>query len=78
MHNLKDTDPEFYQFLEENDRKLLNFKVESDDDDEKNSSESESEAIHQPDENLREDSEDSDFEVLTSKFCWSNVLLQCR
>lgn len=71
LKRLKDVDPEFYQFLEQNDKKLLKFgstlenessdddKESEDEDDEKDSTNENS--VHAPG-NLEEASDESDFE----------------
>ena len=55
LEKLKESDPEFYQFLSENDKDLLEFDT-SDSDDEDGGS------VHKPPEELEEASDDSDFE----------------
>lgn len=58
---LKDLDPEFYQFLEENDRKLLQFN-----DSDVSGDENEDDKLHKPTGDLDIASDESDFEVNTS------------
>lgn len=59
LEKLKVSDPEFYKFLQENDKKLLQFNVS---DDEQGDME-EVEDVHVPSEGLDVASDESDFEV---------------
>lgn len=56
LQKLKDTDPEFYKFLEENDKKLLKFDVSDEETDEE-------EKTHVPSGELEVASDESDFEA---------------
>ncbi|KAK5640710.1 hypothetical protein RI129_009257 [Pyrocoelia pectoralis] len=56
LKRLQETDPEFYKFLEENDKKLLQFNI-SDDEDEEDTT------LHKPDKELEIASDESDFEA---------------
>ncbi|XP_018349997.1 PREDICTED: nucleolar complex protein 2 homolog isoform X1 [Trachymyrmex septentrionalis] len=57
---LKDTDPEFYKYLKENDKNLLDFNITDDEDDDNSSINSNK---HVPNENLVVASDDSDFQL---------------
>lgn len=60
LMKLKDTDPEFYSYLKDNDKNLLDFNLsDSDDDDEDSTVESD---IHKPNDKLEVASDESDFE----------------
>lgn len=61
LMKLKDTDPEFYSYLQENDKNLLNFNL-SDSDGDNDDSEDESE-VHKPNNKLEVASDESDFEL---------------
>ncbi|GBP76687.1 Nucleolar complex protein 2 homolog [Eumeta japonica] len=57
LQKLKEIDPDFYSFLEENDEKLLDFNIES----ENSEAEDEDDSVHVPGV-LKADSDESDFE----------------
>lgn len=61
LNKLKDTDPEFYKFLQENDKKLLSFKVSDSEGDD--SGAEDEETLHKPSGDLEVASDESDFEV---------------
>ncbi|KAM3964817.1 nucleolar complex protein 2 [Aphomia sociella] len=63
LEKLKKTDPDFYNFLEENDENLLNFDVDSEED---NSDKEDNESVHVPGP-LTGDSDESDFEEEDAK-----------
>ena len=52
MQNLKNVDPEFYAYLQQNDKKLLDFDLDDEDDGENLSSGDENESRHIPNEDL--------------------------
>jgi hypothetical protein len=64
IQTLKDKDPEFYEFLKENDEDLLNFDEsdDDDDDDEERAQQSPEEGAHQLPERLEVASDESDYE----------------
>lgn len=66
LEKLKKIDPDFYNFLEENDENLLNFDVESENDATDNEGE-DGDTVHKP-APLQGDSDESDFEV-SNKHC---------
>ncbi|KAG7212851.1 hypothetical protein KM043_002205 [Ampulex compressa] len=61
LMKLKETDPEFYSFLKQNDKDLLKFDM-SDDDDDNELSDDEFEAKHVPNDKLEVASDESDYE----------------
>ncbi|CAG5073791.1 Similar to CG9246: Nucleolar complex protein 2 homolog (Drosophila melanogaster) [Cotesia congregata] len=65
LKNLANTDPEFYKFLEQNDKKLLEFE-DSEDENERASDQDDDDddddGIHVPDGNLAGNSDESDYE----------------
>ncbi|CAD0196039.1 unnamed protein product [Chrysodeixis includens] len=64
LEKLKNTDPDFYNFLEENDENLLNFDVDSGDDasEKGDDDDDEDDKVHKPGP-LQGDSDESDFEL---------------
>ncbi|XP_050670288.1 nucleolar complex protein 2 homolog [Leptidea sinapis] len=76
LEKLKKIDPDFYNFLEENDENLLNFDVASDDDNlSEKEDDDEDDKIHQPSE-LKGDSDESDFEDVDAKPVKGKVTLK--
>ncbi|CAK9795928.1 Nucleolar complex protein 2 homolog [Anthophora quadrimaculata] len=65
LMKLKDTDPEFYKYLKENDKNLLEFNISDDDNDNDSdkSSLNELDTRHIPDDHLEVASDESDFEA---------------
>lgn len=61
LGNLQKTDPELFKFLEQNDKKLLNFGKEADEP-EQDVSEDEGESVHKPADTLEVASDESDYE----------------
>lgn len=63
LEKLKNIDPDFYNFLEENDENLLNFDTGSEDEASENEGDGDDDdKVHKPGE-LHGDSDESDFEV---------------
>ncbi|CAH1959286.1 unnamed protein product [Acanthoscelides obtectus] len=63
LEKLKETDPEFYEFLKENDKKLLQFNLSDEEpDSEAEEPEAVPEQVHKPSENLEVASDESDYE----------------
>ncbi|XP_044272420.1 nucleolar complex protein 2 homolog [Tribolium madens] len=62
LNKLKDTDPEFYKFLQDNDKKLLEFNLSDEEEGEDDDAEN---APHKPPEELEVASDESDFEEET-------------
>ncbi|KAF5289731.1 hypothetical protein FQA39_LY03648, partial [Lamprigera yunnana] len=60
LKKLKETDPDFYKFLQENDKKLLRFNISDDEDKEEDDVVEES--LHKPNTDLEVASDESDFE----------------
>lgn len=60
LGNLQKTDPELFKFLEQNDKKLLNFGKEADESEQE--SEDEDEKVHKPSDTLEVASDESDYE----------------
>ncbi|CAG9773791.1 unnamed protein product [Ceutorhynchus assimilis] len=63
LEKLKKTDPEFYKFLQENDKKLLHFSVSDEEAEQSEAEETDEEdKVHKPADNLEVASDESDFE----------------
>lgn len=60
LEKLQETDPEFYKFLQENDKKLLKFDISDDEDED---GEDEENKVHVPSSDLEVASDESDFEA---------------
>lgn len=63
LEKLRDTDPEFYKYLEENDRKLLQFSMSDSEDEAEGTEKEEEDQIHKPSDELEVASDESDFEA---------------
>ncbi|XP_023947010.1 nucleolar complex protein 2 homolog [Bicyclus anynana] len=76
LEKLKTIDPDFYNFLEENDENLLNFEADSDDDNSEKAEDDENEdQLHVPGA-ITGDSDESDFEDEKSKPVHGRITLK--
>lgn len=64
LEKLKKSDPEFYKFLQENDRKLLEFNLSDEEIEDEAEEDDENKGIHKPNGTLDVASDESDFEVI--------------
>ncbi|XP_049817161.1 nucleolar complex protein 2 homolog isoform X2 [Aethina tumida] len=62
LAKLKETDPEFYQFLQENDKKLLDFNLSDNEEDQEGGEGEEVDPLHKPEGDLEIASDESDYE----------------
>lgn len=62
LGNLQKTDPELFKFLEQNDKKLLNFGMEADEAEQDASEDDDEDKVHKPSEALEVASDESDYE----------------
>lgn len=78
LAKLKETDPEFYQFLQENDKKLLDFNLSDNEEDQEGGEGEEVDALHKPEGDLEVASDESDYEVFKFSvivFCHISMIL---
>lgn len=68
LEKLKESDPEFYKFLQENDKKLLQFNLSDEENDDEEEDKEETDSVHVPTDELAVASDESDFEVLLTIF----------
>ncbi|KRT80116.1 hypothetical protein AMK59_6378, partial [Oryctes borbonicus] len=76
LAKLKDTDPEFYKFLEENDRKLLDFNLSDSENEQMDDDADEDDNVHKPLGELEVASDESDFEDDTKPTDTSTITLK--
>lgn len=64
LEKLKKSDPEFYKFLQENDKKLLDFNLSDEENEDEVEGDKEDKGVHEPSGTLDVASDESDFEVM--------------
>ncbi|XP_018561160.1 nucleolar complex protein 2 homolog [Anoplophora glabripennis] len=62
LEKLKESDPEFYKFLQENDKKLLDFNLSDEGSDDDEQEDKDVKSVHKPSDTLDVASDESDFE----------------